>query len=173
MTNKNKKTFFKKKTEKKSPPRRDPGRKSRRIPFVRDAVWKLPSALPAGQFPKNNRSITENFIFKVIHKHRRLLLISFASLLIFLAIVTVSIDAYVNYQENKRFTQERIKIESEIKLWQSAAERFPNYRDAYFQLAVLNYRLRKYDNAREYLKKALKLDPNFKEGRELEQKLNH
>ncbi|MEK7559043.1 MAG: tetratricopeptide repeat protein [Patescibacteria group bacterium] len=169
---KNIKKFYKNKTERKSPQVRDPDWKSRRIPFVRDAVWKLPSALPAGQFPKNNRSITENFIFKVIHKHRRLLLISFVSLLIFLAIVTVSIDAYVNYQDNKRFTQERIKIESEIKLWQSAIERFPNYRDAYFKLAALNYQLRKFDKAREYLDKALKLDPNFKEGRELEKKLN-
>lgn len=141
------KQFFKKK-EKKSPQTHNPAKE--------------------GQFPKNFRFITENLISRYIHRHRKRFLIGFTTLLILLAIATVSLDAYINYQENKRFTQERIKIEKEIKFWQSAIDRFPNYRDAYFELAILNYRLRKLDVSRKYLDKALKLDPNFKDGRKLE-----
>src|SRR3990172_11835803 len=81
-----------------------------------------------GQFPKNFRFITEKLISKYIHRHRRILLIGFTTLLILLAISAVSLDAYINYQENKKFTQERIRISKEIKFWQSAIDRFPNYR---------------------------------------------
>lgn len=88
-----------------------------------------------------------------------------------LAIVTVSLDSYINYQENKRLIQERVRIGKEIKFWQSSVDRFPNYRDAYFELAVLNYKLKKLDTSRKYLDKALKLDPNFKEAHELESRL--
>ena len=88
-----------------------------------------------------------------------------------MAIGAVAFDGYTNYRENKRFIQERTEINSKIVFWQSAIDRFPNYRDAYFKLAVLNYRLKNYDKAKEYLNKALKIDPNFKEGRELERSL--
>ncbi len=122
-------------------------------------------------FPKNFRFITENLISKFVHRHRRRFLIGFTTLLIVLAIVTVSLDAYINYHENKRFTQERVRIGKEIKFWQSAVDRFPNYRDAYFELALLNYQLKNFGKAREYLSKTLKLDPNFKEASVLEDKL--
>lgn len=128
---------------------------------------------PSGikQFPKNFRFITEKLISKYIHRHRRRLLIGFTTLLILLAIATVSIDSYLNYQENKRLTQERVKIGKEIKFWKSAVDRFPNYRDAYFELAALNYQLKNFDKAKAYLNKTLKLDPNFKEGKEFQKKL--
>ncbi len=123
-----------------------------------------------GQFPKNFRFITDNLISKYIHRYRRRFLIGFTTLLILLAITTVSLDAYINYQENKRFTQERIRIGKEIKFWQSAVDRFPNYRDAYFELAILNYQLKNFTKAQGYLNKVLKLDPNFKEANALEEK---
>ncbi len=122
-------------------------------------------------FPKNFRFITENLISKFVHRHRRRFLIGFTTLLIMLAIVTVSLDSYINYQENKRLIQERVRIGKEIKFWQSAVDRFPNYRDAYFELALLNYQLKNFNKAQEYLNETLKLDPNFKEARELESKL--
>lgn len=140
--------------KKKSPPRRDPSRK-----------------FPAGQFPKNFRFITDNIISRYIHKHRKRFLIGFTTLLILLAIATVSLDAYLNYKENKRFIQERARIGKEIKFWQSTVDRFPNYRDAYFELALLHYQLKDFGKARKYLGQTLKLDPNFKEAHVLESKL--
>lgn len=124
-------------------------------------------------FPNNLRFITDNFILKFAHRKRRTLLIFFSIFLILLAIVVVGWDGYNNYQDNKRFREERAKIEKEISFWYSIAERFPNYRDAYFELAILNYRIRKYEEAKEQLEKALRLDPNFKEGRKLEEKMNN
>lgn len=122
-------------------------------------------------FPNNLRFITDNFIWEFIRKKRRTLLIVFSTFLILIAISAVAYDTYNNYLDNERFAQERTKIENNIKFWQSAVERFPNYRDAYFELAILNYRLRKYENAKKYLDDALKLDPTFREGKELKEKL--
>jgi len=123
-------------------------------------------------FPNNLRFITEHFVLKFIHKHRRSLLIGFTAILIILAISGVSIDLYRNYKVNQELMQERNKIEDQITFWQSVSGKYPNYRDGYFELALLNYRLKKLDKTQEYLNKALKVDPNFKEGRDLEQKLN-
>lgn len=53
------------------------------------------------------------------------------------------------------------KIQSEIKFWQLQIAKFPNSRDAYLKLAVLNWRLYRNFEAKKYLSKALAIDPNL------------
>ena len=119
-------------------------------------------------FPNNLRFITENPISVFLAKNRVKLLIGFVSLLIFLGIITVSIDLYMNYKTGQRYLAERSKIEKEVTFWDSVVQKYPNYRDAYFKLAVLNYQLKNFGKSREYLGKVLRIDPNFKEARKLE-----
>lgn len=52
------------------------------------------------------------------------------------------------------------KIEQEITFWQGVANRLTDYRDAYLQLSALTYELNRLDEAKQYLQKALDLDPN-------------
>lgn len=68
---------------------------------------------------------------------------------------------------------EKIKVLNELVFWQKEIGERPNYRDAYFKLALLNYQLKDFDKANEYLKKTLSLDPNFEKGRELEKLLSN
>lgn len=123
-------------------------------------------------FPKINLIFTESSVLKFTGKHQRSFLIGFTSALIILGIVAVSIDAYRNYKDNQRLKIEREKISNEISFWKSASEKYPNFRDAYFKLAILNYQLKDFKKSKEYLDKALRIDPNFKEGRVLEKKLS-
>ena len=117
------------------------------------------------EFPKIFRFITEQKYFKKIKKHQwRLITAGFVSAIILGAIVIVGADSYKNYRQNKKLGEERKNIESQIKFWESVNKRYPGFRDSYFQLALLEYQLKDFDKTRTYLKEALRLDPNFREG---------
>lgn len=121
------------------------------------------------EFPNIFRFITEQKYFKKIKKHQwRLITAGFVSAIILGAIVIVGADSYKNYQENKRLSEKRKNIEAQIKFWQSVNQKYKGFRDSYFELALLEYQLKDFNKSRVYLKEALRLDPNFKDGRKLE-----
>lgn len=60
------------------------------------------------------------------------------------------------------------RLRQEIAFWEKVAAEKPDYRDAYLQLAILNYQIYETNKAKENLAKALDLDPNFAPTRELE-----
>ncbi len=125
------------------------------------------------KFPRIPRFITEQKYFKRIKKHYwRLITAGFVSAIILGAIVIVGADSYKNYQENKRLGEKRQNIETQIKFWQSVNQKYPGFRDSYFQSALLEYQLKDFDKSREHLKEALRLDPNFKDGIKLQEILN-
>ncbi len=125
------------------------------------------------KFPNIFRFITEQKYFKRIKKHQwRLITAGFVSAIILGAIVIVGADSYKNYQENKRLSEKRENIETQIKFWKSINQKYPGFRDSYFELAILEYQLKDFSKSREYLKEVLRLDPNFKSGRKLESILN-
>lgn len=64
------------------------------------------------------------------------------------------------------------KIRQEISFWEKVVKEKPDYRDAYFQLAVLNYQLNHIKKAKEFLLKTLEIDPNFESAKKLEKILN-
>ena len=82
-------------------------------------------------------------------------------------------DLYINYQNKKKIDLERQEIISKIEKWQGVVNKYKDYRDGYFQLAILEYRLRDFAKSKLYLGKVLSIDPNFEKGRELEKVLNH
>lgn len=58
-----------------------------------------------------------------------------------------------------------------ITAWEKIIEEKPNYRDGYLQLAYLHYKVYENKKAKEYLEKAIELDPNYEPTRELEKLL--
>ena len=131
---------------------------------------KLKSSI---EFQNIFRFITEQKYFKRIKKHQwRLITAGFVSAIILGAIVIVGADSYKNYQENKRLSEKRENIETQIKFWKSINQKYPGFRDSYFELAILEYQLKDFSKSREYLKEVLRLDPNFKSGRRLGSILN-
>lgn|SRR3989338_5930406 len=113
------------------------------------------------QFPNIFRSFTERYFL--------ILLVSFV-LVIILAIV--GLDLYKDVLEQKKIETERKETVSKIEYWQKIVDKYKDYRDAYFQLAILEYRLKNFDKSKYYLNKVLSIDPNFENGRDMEQILN-
>ncbi len=60
-------------------------------------------------------------------------------------------------------------IKELIKAWEEIIENKPQYRDAYLQLAILNYKINKKGKAQDNLNKALEIDPNFELTKKLEE----
>lgn len=111
------------------------------------------------QLPSISRLITE---YKKIIVFV-LLLIALSTIIYFAGLQT-----YRHYQEKEKVMSERKTILTRIAYWQKVVTEKKDYRDGYFQLAVLLYRLGRKEQAKMYLGQALKLDPNFEEGRKLE-----
>jgi hypothetical protein len=52
-------------------------------------------------------------------------------------------------------------LTEEHTYWQNVIETHPDYRDGYFNLAVIAYRMSKFSDARMYVEKVKELDPNY------------
>lgn len=119
------------------------------------------------EFPKIYRFFTDLPFKRALRT--QFLVIAFSTLLVL--ILTLGFDLLYNLQKQKEQSFQRNILTSELKAWESIAQKFPNFKDAYFELAVLSYRLGYFRKAREYIKKALFLDPNFERAKELQKKL--
>ena len=113
------------------------------------------------KFPNIIRIFTDKFF-----------LASLVSLALLAAFVFVSLNLYNNIKDQQKTDKERKEIIYKIQYWQGIVNEYKDYRDAYFQLAILEYRLKNFDKAKSYLNKTLLIDPNFQKGRELEKILN-
>lgn len=93
--------------------------------------------------------------------------------ILILALLSVNVGFLVtDYVEKKRKEEEMInKLLTEKENWERIKDRYPDYRDAYFQLAQIEYRLDNTLKAGEYVEKALSIDPNYKPAIELKSQL--
>ncbi len=71
----------------------------------------------------------------------------------------------------KKQTVKPEDLQELIKKWGEIVAEKPDYRDGYLQLAFLHYKLFENEKAKEYLAKALAIDPNLEVARELEKLL--
>jgi len=62
---------------------------------------------------------------------------------------------------------QRQQIQDKINFWQSIADKYEGYKDAYFQMAILDYNLGNFKKAKLDDQKALTLDPNFEDAKNL------
>ena len=116
------------------------------------------------KLPSNYRTIPEKL-------NRDETVFFVGSLVIVLAMLIISLDLYSNFAAQKRINEERVRVLNQLSFWSNEVKIHPNYRDAYFSLALLNFRLRDMEDARKNLNEALRLDPNFEKGRELQKLL--
>lgn len=73
----------------------------------------------------------------------------------------------------KKIYSDSKEIEKLISLWKKIIEEKPNYRDGYLQLVYLHYKIYENEKAKEYLQKAIELDPNYSITKEMEKLLNN
>jgi len=136
------------------------------------------------QFPSIYRIITESKVYKHLKKlefrlllqakHKKyiyyvfIFLTAILSILLIIGILTFSARFYKSASEFTKINTERQSLQKKINFWQSIANKYEGYKDAYFQIAILEYRLGNFKKAEEYNKKALLLDPNFEDSKKLE-----
>lgn len=120
--------------------------------------------------PSISRSITES-VLTFVRDEKYVLLASLTGVFFFCWVLFLTVQLSHALQQQKSIEAQRKKVVSDIRFWEKVTVEKPDYRDGYFMLAVLQYRLGKKDEASVNVKKALELDPNFKEGREFERKL--
>lgn len=70
-------------------------------------------------------------------------------------------------EEIRKIKNQPAELRKEIQKWEKIVQNKPDYRDGYFQLAVLHYQLYEDKKAKVYLEKVLSLDPNFEPGKRL------
>jgi tetratricopeptide (TPR) repeat protein len=113
-----------------------------------------------GFFPKISRFITERWF-----------VCGFLCGVLVVCIVIVHNTIAVNAQKKHDLEIKRQKIQQQISFWQENIRKYPDYRDGYFQLALLEYQLGDIQSAQSYLNKVESLDPNFQEAYQLEKLL--
>lgn len=129
--------------------------------------------------PRNYLSITEHFKISLPKlTPARLLKLYRGSLKIFIVIIfifttiIVALDLQENIEKKREIDTLRDQLEEELTYWKAFVSKSPNYRDAYFALAITEYKLGNTLNAKMYIKKGLDLDPNSENGKKLEEFLN-
>ncbi|MBI2033183.1 MAG: tetratricopeptide repeat protein [Candidatus Levybacteria bacterium] len=110
--------------------------------------------------------------FISLKRHIKITVISVFSLVILGVILFALMDTYVILQKRHEIQLEREQIQKELIFWDSFLKSHQDYRDGYFRMAQLYYRLGNYQMAKELLVKVFLIDPNFSEGRVLEKILN-
>lgn len=129
---------------------------------------KFPSnfrAIPA--FTKVPAGMPTTFL-----KMYRLSLKVFIVSIFILAVVVVGLDLNANIRAKQSIDLEREKLTEELIFWESFIESHKDYRDAYLQASILEYKLGNTSKAKTYAEKGLSLDPNSEGGKKIEELLN-
>ena len=103
-------------------------------------------------------------IFKAKLNQAKFLIALIICLILFFAIIVQSIRFYSNFKKEKELRLKKEQVLNKINIWQSIVSKYPNYRDGYFKLSLLEYQIGEFDKSRMYLDQTLFLDPNFEEG---------
>lgn len=129
--------------------------------------------------PSNSRTITDSFNIS-LPKFNSVMLLKiyrgslkvFIVLTFILAAVIIGFDLDANIKAKQNVDSEREKLTNELKFWESFIAEHKDYRDAYFQTSVLEYKLGNTSKSRLLVEKGLSLDPNSEDGRKIEEFLN-
>lgn len=77
-----------------------------------------------------------------------------------------------NREYLKTISLERAGLEKEIVYWKKIASKYSSYSDVYLKIASLEYRLGNTQTAKEYINKALSLNPDLQQGRVLGEQIS-
>lgn len=118
-------------------------------------------------FPRNHRFIPD-YQFSHTQSHNiKVGLVSIFSLFLIALIFLQSVTLWDNFKQEQALSQDKVQLQSEVTYWEQVANKYQGYRDVYYRIAALQYKLGNTLESQKYLKKALELDPNFPEGKVL------
>lgn len=114
--------------------------------------------------PRNIRSITDFHFSKAHSQNIKVGIVSSLSLFLLALIFIQGVTLWYNVQQREVYMEERAHLEKEITYWEGISEKYKGYRDVYYRIAALQFKVGNVAASQEYVKKALELDPNFPEG---------
>lgn len=129
------------------------------------------------EFPSIYRTITEKLHFKPSAKLSKLYAYISIVLTFIIVIFLLGLMVFVSFELGQNFTKyqnlhaQRQDLKSKINFWNSIAEKYDGYPDAYLNLANLYFQLNDYENAKNYVDKALLLNPDLDKALVLEERL--
>lgn len=126
-----------------------------------------PVSVKKNQSPSNSRSITE----KLLKLYGGILKI-FVVFIFIVAVVIVGYDFQKNLQIKQEVDLQREALAHDLNFWEDFISKQQNYRDAYFQASILEYKLGSTSKAKMYVEKGLSLDPNSQDGKKIEEFLS-
>jgi tetratricopeptide (TPR) repeat protein len=125
--------------------------------------------------PSNSRTIHEQFKLKLpkvsfakLVKLYGGVLKYFVIAIFIIAVVIVGYDFQKNLRLKQNIDSQREALTKELNFWKDFISKHQNYRDAYFQASILEYKLGDTLEAKKYVEKGLILDPNSADGKKLE-----
>jgi tetratricopeptide (TPR) repeat protein len=124
------------------------------------------------ELPKNYRFITDKLKFILANKYFKIGAFSLIYTSLIILISFLSFDFYNYYSTQENLKQEREKTVIQIATWKNVIEKYPNFKDAYLQLGALEYKIGDFEKAKEYVKKALVLDPEYSDAIELNKRID-
>ncbi|MEN9407075.1 MAG: hypothetical protein RLZZ455_291 [Candidatus Parcubacteria bacterium] len=128
------------------------------------------------ELPNIPRSIPEKTVsswlsLASLRSHGEVVIVSFLCGVLLMGIGVVSIELYTNVQELKKREAMHQVLASQKEYWKEIVLKYPDYKDALLQLAVVSYQLGERDEALRAIGKVLEIDPNDAVGREFEKKI--
>lgn len=127
------------------------------------------------QSPSNFRTISERFKFSfpkftlvTLLKIYKGSLKAFIVFIFLLAVFVVGLDLQKNLNTKRDIDIHRENLTKDLNFWEDFIAKHKDYRDAYFQVSVLEYKLGNTSKAKMYAEKGLSLDPNSEDGRKIE-----
>lgn len=115
------------------------------------------------KFPSIPRIITERAYFYLSF---------FLSFVVIIALVilisAVIFDFARNFVSFQKIYVQRQDLLGKINFWNSIAEKYSGYPDAYFNIALLYYKLEDFGNARKFLQQTLILNPDYNNASKLD-----
>ncbi len=116
--------------------------------------------------PSNSRAITDPA--KLLKIYRGSLKV-FLAFIFIVTVIVVFVDLQKNLEIKQNIDFQRVNLTKELNFWKDFISKHKDYRDAYFQVSILEYKLGNISNAKKYAREGLSLDPNSDDGKKLEQ----
>ncbi len=130
------------------------------------------------KFPSIYRTITEKLNYKPsvkltkFYSYFSILLTFIVVIFLVILIIFISIDFGQNFIKFQTLQTQRKDLISKINFWNSIAEKYTGYPDAYLNISSLYFQLDDLGNARKYINKTLLLNPDYEKARQLEEKIS-
>lgn len=83
----------------------------------------------------------------------------------------IASDVNTNLEKLQEVKKERSVLAAQAISWKEITEKYSGYRDGYYQLAVIEYRLGNPEKAYQHLQKAISIDSGFVDAKNLLEKI--